>query len=58
MATINPFDVLGDDDNDDPSQLIAAQQQKLAAKKPDLPAAVSPVVAKLPTKPLPPSQAG
>ncbi|XP_042459741.1 RGG repeats nuclear RNA binding protein A-like [Zingiber officinale] len=57
MATINPFDVLGDDDNDDPSQLIAAQQQQLAAKKPALPTAVSPVVAKLPTKPLPPSQA-
>ncbi|KAG6526592.1 hypothetical protein ZIOFF_016584 [Zingiber officinale] len=57
MATINPFDVLGDDDNDDPSQLIAAQQQQLAAKKPAVPTAVSPVVAKLPTKPLPPSQA-
>ncbi|XP_074573875.1 RGG repeats nuclear RNA binding protein A-like [Curcuma longa] len=57
MATLNPFDILGEDDNDDPSQLIAVQQQKLAAKKPAVPASVSPVVAKLPTKPLPPSQA-
>lgn len=57
MATANPFDLLGDDDNDDPSQLIAKQQQqqqKLAAKKP---AASSPPPAKLPSKPLPPSQA-
>ncbi|KAH9607466.1 hypothetical protein KSS87_019363 [Heliosperma pusillum] len=36
MATMNPFDLLGDDDNDDPSQLLesaaaAAQLQKAAA---------------------------
>ncbi|XP_008810382.2 RGG repeats nuclear RNA binding protein A-like [Phoenix dactylifera] len=52
MATANPFDLLGDDENDDPSQLIAVQQQKIAAKKPAAPAAV-----KFPTKPAPPSQA-
>ncbi|XP_038987592.1 RGG repeats nuclear RNA binding protein A-like [Phoenix dactylifera] len=58
MATQNPFDLLGDDDNDDPSQLIAAQQQKIAAKKPTAPAAAAPPAAvKLPTKPVPPSQA-
>ncbi|RRT80791.1 hypothetical protein B296_00020931 [Ensete ventricosum] len=58
MATVNPFDLLGDDDNDDPSQLIAAHQQKMAAKKPDAPAsAASPAAAKLPAKPVPPAQA-
>ncbi|CAL9085944.1 unnamed protein product [Musa acuminata var. zebrina] len=59
MATANPFDLLGDDDNDDPSQLIAAHQQKMAAKKPDAPAsaAASPAAAKLPAKPVPPAQA-
>ncbi|XP_010918620.1 RGG repeats nuclear RNA binding protein A [Elaeis guineensis] len=55
MATGNPFDLLGDDDNDDPSQLIAVQQQKIAAKKPAAPAGPAP--AKFPTKPVPPSQA-
>lgn len=66
MATANPFDILGDDDNDDPSQLIAAQQQKIAsqqqkgaAKKPAAAAAAAaPAAAKLPSKPLPPAQAG
>lgn len=61
MATANPFDLLGDDDNDDPSQLIiAAQQQKLAAppaKKASALAAQPAKQAKLPSKPLPPSQA-
>ena len=53
MSTLNPFDLLGDVDIDDPSQLIAvAQKQKVAAAAP----AVKPV-AKLPTKPVPPSQA-
>ncbi|KAK9141906.1 hypothetical protein Syun_011306 [Stephania yunnanensis] len=57
MATINPFDLLGDDDNDDPSQLIALHQQKIATLK----AAAATVVAaeapaKLPSKPLPPSK--
>ncbi|KAJ6815845.1 RGG repeats nuclear RNA binding protein A-like [Iris pallida] len=60
MATVNPFDLLGDDDNDDPTQLIAAQQQKIAsATKKAAPAAAgaAPASGKLPTKPLPPSQA-
>ncbi|XP_071717640.1 RGG repeats nuclear RNA binding protein A-like [Rutidosis leptorrhynchoides] len=63
MATTNPFDLLIDDDNDDPSQLV----QKIAA----LPAKKAPPAApagkansqpakpsaKLPSKPLPPAQA-
>ncbi|GFY90385.1 hyaluronan [Actinidia rufa] len=53
MATVNPFDLLGDDDNDDPSQLIAAQQLKIEPKKP----AQQAKPAKLPTKPVPPAQA-
>ncbi|XP_074555689.1 RGG repeats nuclear RNA binding protein A-like [Curcuma longa] len=58
MATKNPFDILGDNDNDDPSQLVVVvQQQKLVAKKPAAPAAAAPVAAKLPTKPAPPAQA-
>ncbi|KAG1335345.1 plasminogen activator inhibitor 1 RNA-binding protein-like [Cocos nucifera] len=56
MASANPFDLLGDSDNDDPSQLIAAQQQKIAAKKP-APAAAPPAAVKLPSKPIPPAQA-
>ncbi|XP_065044610.1 RGG repeats nuclear RNA binding protein A-like [Musa acuminata AAA Group] len=55
MATANPFDLLGDDDNDDPSQLIAAQVRKMVVKKPA--AAASPATARLPTKPVPPAQA-
>ncbi|KAJ9556654.1 hypothetical protein OSB04_011268 [Centaurea solstitialis] len=62
MATANPFDLLGDDDNDDPSQLVekivAAPAKKLqpaagktAAAQPAKPSA------KLPSKPLPPAQA-
>ncbi|GFZ01983.1 hyaluronan [Actinidia rufa] len=58
MATANPFDLLGDDDNDDPSQLIAAQQQKVAPTPKKAPAGGAAVpVAKMPSKPLPPSQA-
>lgn len=70
MATTNPFDLLGDDDAEDPSQLIAAQQ-KLAAtaaqpKKVAPAAKAKPVAeqqqtkppAKLPSRPLPPAQAG
>lgn len=63
MATLNPFDLLGDDDTEDPSQFIAAAQQKIqppVAKKG--PASAQPakaaVQAKLPSKPLPPAQAG
>lgn len=66
MATMNPFDLLGDDDAEDPSQLLAAQQQKLAAApKKALPAQNKPGAqgqetkpAKLPSKPAPPAQAG
>lgn len=60
MATGNFFDILGDDDNDDPSQLIASQKVKVSAKKlaNAVAAASAGVVAKLPSKPLPPAQAG
>ncbi|GFY92736.1 hyaluronan [Actinidia rufa] len=58
MATVNPFDLLGDDDNDDPSQLIAAQQNKIEPKKaPIQTQAQKDKAAKLPSKPLPPTQA-
>nr|POE55773.1 rgg repeats nuclear rna binding protein b [Quercus suber] len=72
MATMNPFDLLGDDDAEDPLQLVAAHQPKPAAasaaaagsqsKKPSpaqsKPAAVvAQPAAKLPSKPLPPAQA-
>ena len=62
MATRNPFDLLDDDDNGDPSALLAslaASKDKpaasVAAKKQQPAMATS---AKLPTKPLPPAQAG
>lgn len=65
MASVNPFDLLGDDDNDEPSQLIAAlQRQKVAAAETAAPAAggrkspAAPAAAKMPMKPVPPSQAG
>ncbi|GMH17203.1 hypothetical protein Nepgr_019044 [Nepenthes gracilis] len=68
MATANPFDLLEDNDNDDPSQLIASalaeQQQKAASAPKKAPAAQNPQAnlqpkptAKLPSKPLPPAQA-
>ncbi|KAA8520433.1 hypothetical protein F0562_014689 [Nyssa sinensis] len=64
MATANPFDLLGDDDNDDPSQLIAAAvEQKIAPKKAIAPKQTTALQAqqqkpaKLPTKPLPPAEA-
>ncbi|KQK09524.1 RGG repeats nuclear RNA binding protein A [Brachypodium distachyon] len=61
MSTLNPFDILGADDNDDPSQLLAAAAaaaQKAEAKKPAaVPAGkAAPAAAKLPTKPAPPAQ--
>ncbi|CAD6237002.1 unnamed protein product [Miscanthus lutarioriparius] len=63
MATLNPFELLGADDNDDPSQLIAAAEaaaQKAEAKKsaaaPAGKAAQPAAAAKFPTKPAPPSQ--
>ncbi|XP_076924511.1 RGG repeats nuclear RNA binding protein A-like [Bidens hawaiensis] len=55
MATMNPFDLLVDDDNDDPNQLIA----KLPAAAPAAKKAPAPAkpAAKLPSKPFPPAQA-
>lgn len=62
MATMNPFDLLGDDDTEDPSLLIAAQQKVVATKKAPTQAKRQPLAqpkaAKLPSKPLPPAQAG
>ncbi|KAL2472088.1 Hyaluronan/mRNA binding family [Abeliophyllum distichum] len=63
MATINPFDLLGDDDAEDPSLLISAQQQKALASTPapapakKAPAQADKPSARLPAKPLPPAQA-
>ncbi|XP_059633832.1 RGG repeats nuclear RNA binding protein A-like isoform X2 [Cornus florida] len=57
MATANPFDLLGDADNDDLSQLVAAQQQKIAPTEAKVQQALLQKPAKLPTKPLPPAQA-
>ena len=52
MASRNQFDLLGDVDNDDPADLLAAAEKKAAAApKP------APAPAKLPTKPPPPAQA-
>ncbi|WCJ23025.1 RGG repeats nuclear RNA binding protein A [Euphorbia peplus] len=66
MATMNPFDLLGDDDAEDPSLLIAAHQQKVGAavtkeaqpqpKKAQSQQQVK-QIANLPSKPLPPAQA-
>lgn len=68
MATVNPFDLLGDDDAEDPSQLIAAKQAAAVTAPPSKkgPAQTKPVPsgaqqnkpASLPSKPLPPFQAG
>jgi hypothetical protein len=64
MATLNPFDILGADDNDDPAQLLAAAavaKQKAEAKRSAAAPAgkgAQPAPAKLPTKPAPPAQAG
>lgn len=65
MATMNPFDLL-DGDAEDPSMFIAVQQNKQATavaaapKKAPAKAQAQPAkpVAKLPSKPLPPSEAG
>ncbi|XP_020238236.1 RGG repeats nuclear RNA binding protein A [Cajanus cajan] len=53
MATMNPFDLLGDD-AEDPSQRIAAEQLKVVTAAPKT---LPNKPAQLPTKPLPPSQA-
>jgi len=63
MATMNPFDLLGDD-AEDPSHLIAAEQLKAAeaaaaaAAAPKKAPAQQNKPAQLPTKPPPPAQAG
>ncbi|KAM7494042.1 hypothetical protein LguiB_028651 [Lonicera macranthoides] len=58
MATTNPFDLLVDDDNDDPNQLLA-KLPPAAKKSPAPPAQAEQAkpAAKLPSKPLPPAQA-
>lgn len=58
MATTNPFDLLGDDDGEDPAKLISAAQ-KVAQTKKEPSRAQQPAkpAAKLPAKPLPPAQA-
>lgn len=61
MATVNPFDILGDDDNEDPSQLVAAvslDKSKKASAPAANPTQQGKLAAKLPSKPLPPVQAG
>ncbi|CAM8883246.1 unnamed protein product [Rhodiola kirilowii] len=60
MSTANPFDLLGNEEYDDPSQLIlAAEKLKQSAPANKAPAQAAPAAkpGKLPTKPLPPSQA-
>ncbi|CAA0823108.1 Hyaluronan / mRNA binding family [Striga hermonthica] len=63
MATLNPFGLLGDDDAEDPSQLLAAQKKAAAPAPARAPAqlkkgpAKAQPEAKLPTKPAPPAQA-
>ncbi|XP_071718550.1 RGG repeats nuclear RNA binding protein A-like [Rutidosis leptorrhynchoides] len=62
MATANPFDLLGDDDTDDVSQLVQKIVSAPVKKTPlDTPAAAktppTKPSAKLPSKPLPPAQA-
>lgn len=57
MASFNPFDLLGDNDNDDPTLLIAnlpaiVPAAAQATKKP------APATTKPQAKPLPPAQAG
>ncbi|KAL1546515.1 RGG repeats nuclear RNA binding protein A-like [Salvia divinorum] len=55
MATPNPFDLLGDDDAEDPSLLLAAQQHKINSSKNALPSVKPPAGNQLPqSKPLPP----
>ncbi|KAM3351311.1 hypothetical protein ACQJBY_023357 [Aegilops geniculata] len=66
MATLNQFDLLGDVDNDDPTQLLAAAAAAAAKKAqankteaaPAGKAAQTAAAAKLPTKSAPPAQAG
>eukprot|EP00250_Pteridium_aquilinum_P003753 c14050_g1_i1 orf=335-1495(+) len=59
MATQNPFALLGEDENDDPADLIARVGAAPALKevKKSLPSQQTAAPAKLPTKPPPPAQA-
>nr|GEW81206.1 RGG repeats nuclear RNA binding protein A-like [Tanacetum cinerariifolium] len=60
MATANPFDLLGIDDNDDPSLLVEKIASAPVKKAPVTGKDAAPVgkaAAKLPSKPLPPAQA-
>ncbi|KAL2536608.1 Hyaluronan/mRNA binding family [Forsythia ovata] len=64
MATANPFDLLGDDDTEDPLQLIQKIEPKKALApsappkhQPQPKPAAAAANAKLPSKPLPPSEA-
>ncbi|KAI3693838.1 hypothetical protein L1987_76792 [Smallanthus sonchifolius] len=59
MATANPFDLLVDDDNDDPSQLVQKIVSAPVKKAPTAPPAGKTAAqpAKLPSKPLPSAQA-
>ncbi|KAK7310323.1 hypothetical protein RJT34_07770 [Clitoria ternatea] len=56
MATMNPFDLLGDD-AEDPSQRIAAEKLKVVTAPPKKPLTHPDKPALLPSKPPPPSQA-
>lgn len=58
MATSNPFDLLGHDDNDDPNQLVAKLPVPPPAQVPRK-ATVQPAAAaaRMPSKPLPPAEA-
>lgn len=65
MATVNPFDLLGDDDAENPLELIASRQPKKVSASSGKPAIKQqtqqqnkPAAAQLPSKPLPPSRAG
>lgn len=57
MASMNPFDLLGDD-AEDPSQQIVAEQLKVVTAPPKKPQTQPNKPAQLPTKPTPPAQAG
>lgn len=68
MSYTNPFGLLGDDDSEDPTQLLASRQLNAPAQAPApaqakkapalAPAALAKPPAKLPSKPVPPAQAG
>nr|GMC86965.1 RGG repeats nuclear RNA binding protein A-like [Ipomoea batatas] len=60
MADLNPFDLLGDDDAEDPTQLVAkvAPAKKAQVSTAQKPQQQAKPPAKLPSKPLPPAEAG